>query len=213
MDKNFFYEIIKYKPLLFKKMISEFYTVYNKAQMDDKYKGVDFLFKNSQIKNFLHSRHTDFSWDYTQEEKRLSLLTKNELEELAFTLGLCVHSKEIVHTVLKEEVLSLKSELGEEFYLFTLERGQFRLNQLATLFKDADTHLPLIERVKLHGQICIQEIAVFWSDEEKEKLPNLTNAQSNVITNISEKQKQMILFAVKKILINDITSEWKQCLD
>ncbi len=229
MHQDFFYEMLKYKPLLYKKILKEFSQESKKYEEDFFENSSDFLFsknaekqnlvfllENPKIKQYLSKAKNDFSWDYTHEEKRLTLLSKKELEKLALYFGTSIHAQEIAHTVHKEKLLPLKNDLGDELYVYALERGQYMLLQLADILSKFDKDLALVERVKLHGQVALKIITSSWSDKEKEKLPLLIQKESQMEKDgfkFSENELHAIYFALKKILIKEITSEWQQCLD
>ncbi len=228
MQQDFFYEIIKYKPLLFSKLLQAFNQAYTQSLQSFQCQGLPqdctfllnhidikkYLFKNSQNNESISSEKNsdiiDFSWNYAKNEKRLALLKKEELEKLSLLMGICLHAKEIAHIVTRDELLALKQEIGQENYVFALERGQYRLHKLAEVFAPFDAHLPLTERIKIHGQACLLTVASHWSSREKEKLPALETQSAH---SLSPKQQEAVFFALKKILITEITSEWQQCLD
>ncbi|NJN46846.1 MAG: SctK family type III secretion system sorting platform protein [Candidatus Competibacteraceae bacterium] len=56
---------------------------------------------------------------------RIALLPGADIAALALHAGLCRYSRQIQHTVLREEVLSLREQLGEDAYLFALKRAPF----------------------------------------------------------------------------------------
>ncbi len=213
MQKEFFYDLIKYKPLLYKKIVNEYSKKEARQSSNEITEGFDFLRENSQIKHFLNPEPIDFTWDYISEEQRLALLDEKELEKLAYYFGLSLHGRHVAKIILKDEVLSLKKELGEELYAFAVEKGQYTLLQLAELFSSFDTKLSLYERICLHGQEALKSVSHSWSEEQKQKLPKISTHVSQDMSKLSQKQLDTIFFALKKILIKEITSEWQQCLD
>ncbi len=217
MQKDFFYEIIKYKPLLFKKIITNYQEQKLIEPLNKTFEGYEFLLKNPRIKEKLLSEQSSFSldynWDFTSENKRLALLSKEELSKLALVFGLCLHAKEIAQTLSKDTIQAIKNELSIEMYTFALERGQYRIPYLSEIFSQKNLQFSLLERIKLHGQLCVSFLADSWSEEEKEKLPSLITLQNTDQTHFSSQEIERILSALKKILTTEITKEWLQCLD
>ncbi|MEE4379283.1 MAG: SctK family type III secretion system sorting platform protein [Candidatus Competibacteraceae bacterium] len=56
---------------------------------------------------------------------RIALLPEADIAALVLHAGLCRYSRQIQHTVLRQEVLALREQLGEEAYLFALKRAPF----------------------------------------------------------------------------------------
>ncbi len=216
MQQEYFYEMLKYKPILFKKLMDKYTSMYeNQPQLKIDYDGKDFDFlnKNTEILNYLKLDKFDFAWDYSSDEQVFTLLSQDELVNLAYLFGTCMHAREIALILMKEELFALKSLIGEDLYKYALEKGQFKAQNLAHDFALFDQDLNIIERIKLHGQEALLLLSMNWTEEEKQKIPKLSELQSKDIARLTDKQKRNLISALKKILIKDITSEWQQCLD
>ncbi len=216
MQQEYYYEMLKYKPILFKKLMDKFLFLHKnhpQSQIDFEGKNFDFLKKNTEIVNYLKADSFEFSWDYTTDEQIFTLLSKEELINLAYLFGTCMHAKEISLILKKEELFALKNLIGDDLYKYALEKGQYKAQNLAHNFALFDQDLNIIERIKLHGQEALYILSANWPEEEKQKLPKLSELESEALSKLNDMQKRSLISSLKKILIKDITSEWQQCLD
>ncbi len=216
MRQEYFYEMLKYKPLLFKKLVAKFNHAHkDTANIEVKFENnsFDFLSQNFDILDYLNLNTFDFSWDYSTNEKIFTLLSKKELTMLAYYFGTCMHANEISLIITKEELHFLKQEISEKLYVYALEKGQYRAQNLAKIVSSFSQDLSILDKIKLHGQEALTLLAENWTEEEKAKLPKLSQAKCPEIQNLNDRQKSNLINTLKKILIKDITSEWQQCLD
>lgn len=220
MHKDFFYELMKYKPKVFSAIVQEFlstpkalpkteelhFLLDKEDQKHDIFFNAETLLSNKKIEAFLFPDKSDFSWDYSDERSHIALISSKDMYLLALYFGTAINAKEIAHILEREKVLSLKNELSPELYTFAIERGQFLFSSVCKLFTTLAKEVALGTRIKLHGRIALEVMSEHWSQVQKEKIPlfseeiaNLNLDFSSFMPQFTENEKQSIYTALKKI--------------
>ena len=137
MNKQFFYESLEKKSLLFSAILN-FNLEQHKKTLPysnlENFLQTDFLTGNT-FKKYQKPSPALF-WDFADETKRLVLLDIQSLVKLARVLGVSLYAEEISHILDRKSVLQLQNELGKELYFYALERGKFRLHEIKERFKN-----------------------------------------------------------------------------
>ncbi|WP_419537125.1 SctK family type III secretion system sorting platform protein [Endozoicomonas sp.] len=67
----------------------------------------------------------DFDYDFSRVEKRIVFASAEEIERLAFYLGLVLNEGTIRSVIRREERVALQKCLGDEAYRFAVKKAQF----------------------------------------------------------------------------------------
>ncbi len=143
-------------------------------------------------------------WDFSEESRCLALLDSETLDKLTVMYGACLHAPEIARTVRGTEVKRLRQALGEQIYLYALQRGQYQVPTGRELFVGRHLDMPLEERIARHGREALEIIAADWPEHLRERIfgaaaPDLSFAGG---------RQQGIWFDMKKILLREVAPAW-----
>lgn len=154
-------------------------------------------------------------WDYAEESRRLALLDTETLAALALVAGVALHAPEIAGALLRDDVLALRRDIGEEMRRYALCRGQYQLGGVRRLFARLHPALPLGERCALHGSLAVRLVASLWPDGLADRvcsaLPSLP--QGMPLPVCSEAEIREVWIALKKLLIREVVPAWAPCFD
>ena len=156
-------------------------------------------------------QHAAF-WDYAEESRRLALLDRETLAALCLVAGVALHAPEIACALRREDVLTLRSGIGEDMYRYALCRGRYQLGSVRRLFAGLHPSLPLAERCALHGSMAPRLVAALWPEELAERfLPSLPPLPGGELPSFSEGEIREIWNALKKLLLKEVAPSWAPC--
>lgn len=151
-------------------------------------------------------------WDYAEESRRLALLDAETLAALCLVAGVALHAPDIARVLRREDVLTLRSGIGEDMYHYALRRGQYQLGDVRRLFAGLHPSLPLAERCALHGSMAPRLVAALWPGELVERfLPSLPPLPGGDLPSFSEGEIREIWIALKKLLLKEVAPSWEPC--
>lgn len=218
MNKQFFYESLTKNSPLFSAMqrfnLEQHKNFAPYADLENTLQA-DFL-ESSFVKKYQKPDKALY-WDFADETKRLALMDSQSLKKLARILGVSLYAEEISHILDNKAVLQLKKELGNELYLYALERGKFRLHSLKNIFQNENSQVSLLAKIIQDGEKMLALCAQSWQAELKQifsqkiqaELPFLAAfLQNNPQTEISPAQTRLLWFSVKKLLFQEVNSSW-----
>ena len=158
-------------------------------------------------------QHAAF-WDYAEESRRLALLDRETLAALCLVAGVALHAPEIACALRREDVLTLRSGIGEDMYRYALCRGRYQLGSVRRLFAGLHPSLPLAERCALHGSMAPRLVAALWPEELAERfLPSLPPLPGGELPSFSEGEIREIWNALKKLLLKEVAPSWAPCFE
>lgn len=227
MQKGYFVDMLKHKPLLFEAIfnsnIIDTQKFFENLKLEENQDFFKELIQNKKVRK-LFTNSLDLSnlqyWDYADESKRLALLDDQKLIDLAFIFGVALHAQEIAQTIEGKTVLEFKESLGTNIYNYAILRGQYQLSSVRKYFAQKDLEYTIAQRAKMHGFQSIKAIAVNWSNPFL--LDKLKTLEENLFINedyqlndleLDSKAINEIYFALKKILIKEIEPKWQAYLD
>ena len=149
---------------------------------------------------------------YAEESRRLALLDRETLAALCLVAGVALHAPEIACALRREDVLTLRSGIGEDMYRYALCRGRYQLGSVRRLFAGLHPSLPLAERCALHGSMAPRLVAALWPEELAERfLPSLPPLPGGELPSFSEGEIREIWNALKKLLLKEVAPSWAPC--
>ena len=125
---------------------------------------------------------------------------------------MALHAPEIACALRREDVLTLRSGIGEDMYRYALCRGRYQLGSVRRLFAGLHPSLPLAERCALHGSMAPRLVAALWPEELAERfLPSLPPLPGGELPSFSEGEIREIWNALKKLLLKEVAPSWAPC--
>lgn len=218
MNKQFFYESLEKNSPLFSAMLSFNLEQHKNFAPYADLKNIlqaDFL-KSSSLQKY-QKQDKALYWDFADETKRLALLDSQSIQKLARILGVSLYAEEISQILDNKTVLQLKNELGNELYLYALERGKFRLHSLKKIFQNENNKLSLLGKIIQDGEKMLALCTQSWQEELKQIFSQKIQADLPFLaaflhdtpkTEISPAQTRLIWFSVKKLLFQEVNTSW-----
>ncbi len=222
MHKNFFIDMINRKPALFAAMlrfnglaVSDGFADLP-APVQDLCAGLPQKIREDLLRNSLSRRHlyavpraVEPFWDFAEESRCLALLGPGTLADLARFYGAGLHAREAAQIVLGREVAALRQAIGEDAYLYALQRGQYQALVGRELFAARHKDLALFERISLHGREALGLITGSWPQ------PLQNRAAVAALSDISMPRdvRRGLWFDIKKVLLKEVAPTWAPCFD
>lgn len=234
MHKDFFVHIIRHKPELFRSMLA--FNGQDGARPTAvpaslrQIQGLDAetLWANGRARRRLAGFGTadgpDRFWDFAEESRRLALLPPELLERTVIQFGVALHADELSRLIARDDVLTVRQEIGPELFAYALQRGRFQAGSLPGLFGDG--HGGLTARIRLHGRQALSLCSSVWPRQLLDicatRFDGLATAFSAAgATDIDSAQdeappaeaRRAIWFGFKKILLKEVAPQWAPCFD
>lgn len=180
-------------------------------------------------------------WDFAEESRRLALLPVPAVDRLALTFGAALHGNAFAVLVRRDDVLALRTALGEDLYAYGLHRGRYQLGGVRRHFpplRDAErTGEGIARRIRTDGLTALGVCIARWPDALRRRLvwpdsmsgisPGDTSGNTpgdiaaDIISGISprwdEARRQAawpdIWFSLRKLLLKEVAPQWAPCFD
>lgn len=129
----------------------------------------EFLIEQSSLENIDFGR-------FSQRQKNFLVLDSEQTKRLVCYLGIFLCQDLLKSHILKKQVMSIKSNFGENAYLFGLKKAPYLLKAREIVFPDNKKSLDVKGEIIGHGMACLQAYLTFFTDDIKKrvlwKLPN-----------------------------------------
>ncbi|ABM30001.1 SctK family type III secretion system sorting platform protein [Nitratidesulfovibrio vulgaris] len=176
-------------------------------------------------------------WDFAEESRRLALLPAPAVDRLALTFGAALHGNAFAVLVRRDDVLALRTALGEDLYAYGLHRGRYQLGGVRRHFsplRDAErTGEGIARRIRTDGLTALGVCIARWPDVLRRRLvwPDSMSGISSgntpdditadIISGTSprwdEARRQAawpdIWFSLRKLLLKEVAPQWAPCFD
>lgn len=168
-------------------------------------------------------------WDFAEESRRLALLPAPAVDRLALTFGAALHGNAFAVLVRRDDVLALRTALGEDLYAYGLHRGRYQLGGVRRHFsplRDAErTGEGIARRIRTDGLTALGVCIARWPDVLRRRLvwPDSMSGiiSAGVISGTSprwdEARRQAawpdIWFSLRKLLLKEVAPQWAPCFD
>lgn len=152
-------------------------------------------------------------WDFADESRRLAFVESEEAERLGLTFGVCVHAPELARIIAREQVLSLRGELGEPLYRYGIQRGQYQLGGVRRFFLGRDVREPLPERMRRHGRLALALCCAGWPPALRGRAGAWAAAEAAGAEGTPPEVRKAVWFALKKLLLKEVAPQWAPCFD
>lgn len=161
--------------------------------------------------------HQEPYWDFIEESRRLLFLSPQELQALAKTFGVALHAASYAHRIQRDDVLALRSALGEELYAYGLARGRYQIGNIRTIFvTEHNTKIStadILEGVNRDGWRALSICSSTWPQELKQYLALHTDNQTDATAMYDANTVRGVWFTVKKLLLREVAPQWAACFD
>ena len=163
-------------------------------------------------------------WDFAEESRRLALLPAPAVDRLALTFGAALHGNAFAILVRRDDVLALRTALGEDLYAYGLHRGRYQLGGVRRHFpplRDAErTGEGIALRIRADGLTALGVCIARWPDVLRRRLV-WPDSMSGIISGTSprwdEARRQAawpdIWFSLRKLLLKEVAPQWAPCFD
>lgn len=249
MHKGFFLDVLRRKPALFAAMLA-FNGAGGAASGTPGHDGAlqalrhavpgagEGLLRSPRLRRWLNgdgAAAVEQFWDFAEESRRLALLDAAEVDRLAHVFGVALHAPDFARLVLRDDVLALRTELGEELYRYGLQRGRYQLGgvrrHFAPLREAERTGAGMAERVRADGARALALCAGRWPEPLKARLawPAHLAPQGDEARPVTEETDGMppeggedprrqdawrgVWFGLKKLLLKEVAPRWAPCFD
>lgn len=234
MHKDFFVHIIRHKPELFRSMLA--FNGHDGARTTEvpaslrRIQGMDAetLWANGRARRRLADCGVADGpvrfWDFTEESRRLALLPPELLYRAVMQFGVAVHADELSRLIARDEVLTVRKEIGPELFAYAVQRGRFQTGSLPGLFDDG--HGSLAARIRLHGRQALSLCSSVWPRELLDicaaRFDGLASAFSPASATDMDaaldvtppvEARRAVWFGFKKILLKEVAPQWAPCFD
>jgi len=176
-------------------------------------------------------------WDFAEESRRLALLPAPAVDRLALTFGAALHGNAFAVLVRRDDVLALRTALGEDLYAYGLHRGRYQLGGVRRHFsplRDAErTGEGIARRIRTDGLTALGVCIARWPDVLRRRLvwpdsmSGITSGNTpgditaDIISGTSprwdEARRQAawpdIWFSLRKLLLKEVAPQWAPCFD
>lgn len=172
-----------------------------------------------------------FFWDFSEESRRLALVEADRLEQTIRCFGAALHGEDLARIIRKDELTLLRDHLGHQTLAYALERGRYQLGSLVDLFRPLHAHLPLQDRIALHGRLAFEQCLASWPKALKDvSMPRLAhllaskaqgtehNLDPTDLDRVGSDERlkanvRKIWFGFKKILLREVAAQWAPCFE
>lgn len=221
MHKNFFIDVIARKPALFAAILhfNGLDVVEGSPLPDPALKlcaglpdgTLEELARNPRARRYIYALagNKDSFWDFAEESRCLALLPPDTLADLARFYGAGLHAQEAARAILGREVAALREALGEDAYLYALQRGQYQALAGRELFAGRNRNLSLAERSNLHGREALGLVIAAWPQVLQNRAP--VAALSDIAA--PPDVQRGLWFDLKKVLLKEVAPSWAPCFD
>lgn len=151
-------------------------------------------------------------WDFSEESRRLALLSEDDLLQLGKTASAALLSPLIRQTVLKRDVLSLRDYYGEPLMHYALYRGTFEAGRLTQAVAPFYAGSSPAEAAQILTSLSLTLPRLRWPQELKDKTADLWRALHLVPVSIPESMEPFaapLWHFLKKLILREFNSPWK----
>lgn len=172
-------------------------------------------------------------WDFAEESRRLALLPAPAVDRLALTFGAALHGNAFAVLVRRDDVLTLRTALGEDLYTYGLHRGRYQLGGVRRHFsplRDTErTGEGIARRIRTDGLTALGVCIARWPDVLRRRLVWPDSMSGNTSGDITadiisgtsprwdEARRQAawpdIWFSLRKLLLKEVAPQWAPCFD
>ncbi|WP_446424038.1 SctK family type III secretion system sorting platform protein [Mailhella sp.] len=232
MDQRFLEETVRRRPALFEAIVA-----FNRSQLRSAAASsshsvcpsmASALFSDARIRRACVSA-CDTSvtprgwWDFSEETRRLVLLSPEQLRRLALCFSAAVHAEELARILDRKQVLELRDLLGDDVFSYAIRRGRYQIGSLRQVILQYLPAAPLGERLLLLARAVLLLMGEAWPDELRRlwvlKLNALDfvsdglSASAGPLPQLSREQRRALWFTLKKILLREAAPQWAPCFD
>ena len=161
-------------------------------------------------------------WDFSEETRRLVLLSPDQLSRLALCFSAAVHAEELARILAGQQVRALRSLLGDDVFVYAIRRGRYQIGSLRQSILDTMPAAPLGDRILLLARAVLLLISETWPQELRSlwlrKISVLSFVSSDpadaaTLPQLSREQRRALWFTLKKILLREAAPQWAPCFD
>lgn len=152
-------------------------------------------------------------WDFAEESRRLVLVEPEVLRKLLLAFGAALHAPEYAHCVLRDEVLALRSALGDELYRYGLLRGRYQIGSVRQYFGPVREDEQMTSRIEGDGWTALGLCASAWPESLRERAEAVFGRPVFPVSDVSPAAVRGVWFALKKLLLREVAPQWAPCFD
>ncbi len=162
-------------------------------------------------------------WDFSDETRRLVLLSPEQIRRLALCFSAAVHAEELAHILDRRQVLEMRALLGEDVFAYAIRRGRYQIGSLRQDILRAMPAATLGERLLLLARAVLLLMGETWPEDlrriwhQKLSLLSFTSEvpafTAESLPQPSREQRRALWFTLKKILLREAAPQWAPCFD
>ena len=234
MDQRFLIEAMSRKPELFTAMVG-----FNRAQLRSS-SACSMLSPLGDVGSALlrdpvvrhacsgkSSKDAEGWWDFSDESCRLALLSETEVRNLGLTFSAAVFAEEMALVLDREQVVALRTLLGEDIFNYAIRRGRYQIGSLRPFLIEAMPEAGLLQRIQLLAAAVLYSISRNWPEELRNiwagklsKAGMLAASSKNeaeqaggILPPLRAEQRRILWFTLKKLLLREAAPQWAPCFD
>ena len=223
MDYRFLAEVITQKPRLFQAMLAfnREFAAPVPAELSSLGGSFAELWNRQDFRRaWRPSTQQTGYWNFSEESQRLALLDADTLKRVGLFFSAAVHAEEISHVIAREQVLTLRRELGADVLSYALKRGRYQVGTLRALLLAPGVPSDLPGRVRTLAATVLAVISSDWPEPLKalaaSRLPHVDSSPSSEdspLPQLRREQRRALWFTMKKLLLREVAPEWAPCFD
>lgn len=223
MDYRFLAEVITQKPRLFRAILAfnREYAAPVPAKLSSLGESFAALWRWQDFRRaWGPSAPQTGYWNFSEESQRLALLDADTLERVGLFFSAAVHAEELSHVIAREQVLTLRREIGADVLSYALRRGRYQVGSLRALLLAPEDPKDLPGRIRTLAATALAVISLDWPGPLRElaasRLPIVALSQSSEeppFPQLRREQRRALWFTMKKLLLREVAPKWAPCFD
>lgn len=154
-------------------------------------------------------------WNFQEEDRRLALLGRDDLERLEMFWGAAVWAPDLAAVIAGQEARDLRRELGPELYAYALARGRFHLGPLRRIYREAPagrSAAGLRRQLQSAGRLAVLVVRSGWPEALRRLNPPEAGGEGPPPPPLDAPEPRRLTWLwLKKILLTEAAPQWQPC--
>jgi hypothetical protein len=156
----------------------------------------------------------NYFYDFSKPYHLLALLPDDLFNKLLLFAGAYLNYKKIINIIEKDRLKEIKNILGSDLYNLALQKAKFVIGNMDTEFILSDNKSNFMENINITGK----KITEYLFSSEPYPLTKRIELRFPIDSNLSfnndidEDKKNSLWILIKKILLQDVSPQWKPFL-
>ena len=153
-------------------------------------------------------------WSFTDESERLAFFPPEVLGRIGRIVSAAVYAEDIAHSLVKSDVMALRSFLGADIYTYALTRGRYQVGSLRPTLAGAVPDGTLAERCTKLARQSLETVRAGWPEELQHRSERLfASVELPEATPLDDTLRQPLWYFMKKLILRELDQEWIRYFD